>query len=347
MKKRTFLIGGITALLATAASDVVDAQEVNQGPLLPHVGLELTTAFTNSYGPDAESYFKFTSVTAEAITISYSSSRGVAATRNILIRDRQSSNTYIIGFADSMPATIPNTTSLGISAASLMELRTTGQTSLALVYDAGLNKIAGQLTMVEKSIKIPLLIENQTIDVPAIHAQGTFGAGKKAATADLYFLDNKNNPMMLQSTIKFSWEKLPRTEKIVRVTAGQSMQGEMEQALATLRTYDTYGIHFAFDKAAIRGESASVISEIAVTLQNNPTWTLQVNGYTDSIGEPSYNQKLSAKRAAAVKTALVKRGIAAERLQTAGFGADKPKGNNATLQGRALNRRVELVRTDR
>ncbi len=88
-------------------------------------------------------------------------------------------------------------------------------------------------------------------------------------------------------------------------------------------------------------------SEIAVTLQNNPTWTLQVNGYTDSIGESSYNQKLSAKRAAAVKAALAKQGIAAERLQTAGYGADKPKGDNATLQGRALNRRVELVRTDR
>ena len=88
--------------------------------------------------------------------------------------------------------------------------------------------------------------------------------------------------MMLQSTIKFSWEQTPRTEKITRVTAGQSMQAEMEQTLATMRAYDSYGIHFDFNKATIRGESASVLSDIAVTLQNNPTWTLQINGYTES-----------------------------------------------------------------
>jgi outer membrane protein OmpA-like peptidoglycan-associated protein len=56
---------------------------------------------------------------------------------------------------------------------------------------------------------------------------------------------------------------------------------------------------------------------------------------------------LSAERAAAVAAALVKQGIAAGRLQTAGFGETQPKGDNASLQCRALNRRVELVRTDR
>lgn len=153
--------------------------------------------------------------------------------------------------------------------------------------------------------------------------------------------------MMLVSNIKFSWEKTPRTEKITRVSAGLSMQKEMEQTLATMRAYDTYGIHFDFNKATIRGESASVLSDIVVTLKNNPTWSLQINGYTDSIGDAAYNKKLSAERADAVKAALVKAGTAANRLQTAGYGADNPKGSNSTLQGRALNRRVELLRTDR
>jgi outer membrane protein OmpA-like peptidoglycan-associated protein len=347
MIRQPLLIGSLTALLTMALSAGVDAADEKSGPMLPHVGLELTTAFTNSYGPDAESYFKFKSVTADAITIGYSSTRGVLTTRTLLVSDRQSSSTYVLGFADSMPATIPNTTSLGISGASLVELRSTGQTNLSLAYDANLNTLAGQLSVVEKGVRIPLIVENQSIDVPAVHASGTFGKGNRTATADLFFLDNKNNPMMLHSMIKFSWEKTPRTEKIIRVTAGKSMQAEMEQTLATMRAYDTYGIHFDFDKATIRGESASVLSDIAVTLKNNPSWTLQINGYTDSIGKPAYNQKLSADRAAAVKTALVKRGIGTDRLQTAGFGAEKPKGDNATLQGRALNRRVELLRTDR
>src|SRR5262245_43164332 len=118
------------------------------------------------------------------------------------------------------------------------------------------------------------------------------------------------------------------------------MQSEMEQTLATMRRYDIYGIHFDFNKATIRGESATTISDIAVTLEHNPLWTLQINGYTDSIGDPAYNEKLSDQRAAAVKAALVKLGVAANRLQTTGYGERNPKGNNNTLQGRALNRRV-------
>ena len=90
-----------------------------------------------------------------------------------------------------------------------------------------------------------------------------------------------------------------------------------------------------------------MIKDIALTLTHNPTWTLQINGHTDLIGDQAYNQKLSAARAKAVAAALIKRGIAGQRLQTAGLGPTQPKGDNSTLQGRALNRRVELVRTDR
>jgi outer membrane protein OmpA-like peptidoglycan-associated protein len=97
----------------------------------------------------------------------------------------------------------------------------------------------------------------------------------------------------------------------------------------------------------MRPESAALIKDIAVTLKHNPTWTLQINGHTDSIGDPAYNQKLSAARAKAVTDALIKRGIAASRLNSAGLGETQPKGDNSTLEGRAINRRVELVRTDR
>ena len=70
-------------------------------------------------------------------------------------------------------------------------------------------------------------------------------------------------------------------------------------------------------------------------------------GHTDSIGALEYNMNLSAARAASVASALVGQGIAANRLQTSGKGPTQPKADNKTLHGRALNRRVELVRTDR
>jgi outer membrane protein OmpA-like peptidoglycan-associated protein len=318
------------------------------GPLLPHVGAQITTAFANRYGPDAEAYFTFTAVTPELLSLNYSSTRGLNTRRNIRMADRQSSQTYVLGYAANMPLIVPNTTSLGISGTSLVELRNTGKTQLSLMYDAKLSLIDGQLTLIEKDIRVPLIIDDQVVQIPVVHASGTFtGAGNRSGTGDFYFLDNKNNPMMIQSTIQFSFEKNPRTERIVRVAAGASMRSAMEQSLSTLRKYDLYGIHFDFDKARMRPESATLIKDIALTLTHNPTWTLQINGHTDSIGDQAYNKRLSAARAKAVADALIKRGIAARRLLTAGLGSTQPKGDNSTLQGRALNRRVELVRTDR
>lgn len=80
-------------------------------------------------------------------------------------------------------------------------------------------------------------------------------------------------------------------------------------------------------------------------MTKHPDWTLDVNGHTDNIGGPAFNQTLSARRADAVKKALVQRHhIAADRFQTAGYGLSQPRATNDTLDGRALNRRVELVK---
>lgn len=317
------------------------------GPLLPHAGGQVTTAFSNRFGPDAESTVTFNSVSPELISLNYTSTRGLMVARNLQGDDRRNSSVYVLGYAQNMPLVIPGTTSLGISGASLLELRNTGKTALSLAYDAQMSRIDGQLTLVEKDIRIPVMVENQVMQVPALHATGNFRSGDKTAIGDFYFLDNKNNPMMLQSTLQLGWEKQVRSERIVRVTAGASMRSAMEQSLSTLRKYDVYGLHFDFDKATLRPESAKLIKDIATTLKNNPTWTLQINGHTDSIGDAAYNEKLSAARAASVGSALVKQGVDAGRLKTGGFGETQPKGNNATLDGRALNRRVELLRTDR
>ncbi|MEQ1578082.1 MAG: OmpA family protein [Hyphomicrobium sp.] len=338
---------GLVALMSFAGLSQLALAEEYAGPLLPHTGGQVTTAFSNRFGPDAEGTVTFTAISPEQLSLNYSSSRGLAVQRNILNADRETAKSYVLGYAAGMPLVIPNTTSLGISGTSLVELRTTGKTALSLVHDAKLTRIDGLLTLVEKDIKIPVLIEDQVVQVPAVHASGTFSSGDKGGTGDFYFLDNKNNPLMLQSTIQFSWEKELRAERITRVTAGASMKSAMEQSLSTLRRYDHYGIHFDFDKATVQAQSSALMKDIAITLKNNPTWTLQINGHTDSIGNQAYNQKLSAERASSVAAALTAQGIAPARLQTGGFGATVPKGDNATLQGRAINRRVEFLRTDK
>jgi OOP family OmpA-OmpF porin len=88
-----------------------------------------------------------------------------------------------------------------------------------------------------------------------------------------------------------------------------------------------------------------VLNEVADALRRNPQWQLTIEGHTDSIGSAQTNMELSRGRSEAVRAALVERyGIAAERLSARGYGATVPKDTNDTSDGRARNRRVELVR---
>jgi hypothetical protein len=151
------------ALTAIAGFPQLASAQDNSGPLLPHVGGQITTAFSNRFGPDAEGTVTFTAIAPEQLNLSYSSTRGLTANRTISVADRQSSKNYILGYAAEMPLTIPGATSLGISGASLVELRTTGKTALSLTYDAKLSKIDGQLTLLQKDIKIPVLVEDQVV----------------------------------------------------------------------------------------------------------------------------------------------------------------------------------------
>lgn len=103
-------------------------------------------------------------------------------------------------------------------------------------------------------------------------------------------------------------------------------------------------INFDFDKANIKPESQPIIEEILKLLQQNSDLNLTIEGHTDNIGAPEYNRRLSDARAKSVATSLVSRGIQISRLKTAGFGPDKPIADNSAEEGRAKNRRVELVR---
>ena len=106
-----------------------------------------------------------------------------------------------------------------------------------------------------------------------------------------------------------------------------------------------YDIYFDFNSDRIREESEPTLQEIAAVLARHPAWKLGIEGHTDSIASDRFNLELSQRRAAAVRTALTGRfGIDGGRLTTAGYGESRPKDRNDTPEGRARNRRVELVR---
>lgn len=102
-------------------------------------------------------------------------------------------------------------------------------------------------------------------------------------------------------------------------------------------------LHFATDSAAIKGGGATAIDSVANVLEKNPKLRVEIGGHTDASGSAAYNQKLSERRAKAVKSALVERGIDASRLDTRGYGEEDPAADNATAEGRAENRRIEFT----
>lgn len=132
----------------------------------------------------------------------------------------------------------------------------------------------------------------------------------------------------------------------------EAMEGEMVTVDAAAMREDItstgkavlYGIHFETDAATLTSDSDATLEEIATLLGDDPGLKLHVVGHTDDVGTLEYNLDLSSRRAAAVRAALTERfGIAAERLVANGVGPLAPVASNESEQGRALNRRVELV----
>ena len=118
-----------------------------------------------------------------------------------------------------------------------------------------------------------------------------------------------------------------------------------KQFTPTAKRIRIYGIHFDVDSAHIQPRSESVIAQIAEVMRENPSWRFQVEGHTDSDGGAAYNLGLSQRRAQAVVNDLIARyHIAKSRLVAKGFGLTRPVATNATAAGKALNRRVELLR---
>ncbi|QXI27122.1 OmpA family protein [Pseudomonas vanderleydeniana] len=100
-------------------------------------------------------------------------------------------------------------------------------------------------------------------------------------------------------------------------------------------------VKFDFNKSVVKPNSYGDVKNLADFMKQYPQTTTVVAGHTDSIGTDAYNQKLSQRRADAVKQILVKDGIAPNRVESVGYGKTRPVADNATEAGRAINRRVE------
>lgn len=118
------------------------------------------------------------------------------------------------------------------------------------------------------------------------------------------------------------------------------LQGQLTDRGIVLTIGD---VLFATGKSDLNTSAQISMDKIAVFLQEKPNRNLLVEGHTDNVGSDTYNQGLSEQRAEAVKSALVKRGVAADRIVTIGYSKKYPIAGNDTALGRQQNRRVEVI----
>jgi OOP family OmpA-OmpF porin len=102
------------------------------------------------------------------------------------------------------------------------------------------------------------------------------------------------------------------------------------------------GLRFATDSSKIDAKGEAALDEVATVLKKNPNLHVQIDGHTDSTASDEYNLALSNRRAEAARSYLAGHGIDKDRLKARGFGETKPEADNATAEGRALNRRTEI-----
>ncbi len=184
-----------------------------------------------------------------------------------------------------------------------------------------------------QKLERPFIIDH---DHRYLAAKGSLPESDVYVTVRVYTTARQNPPVRAMVGIA---EIQALGEDLVKVNAEA-----MATALETSGHVALYGVHFDTDKAEIRPDSGPTLEEMGRLLEENPQLKVYVVGHTDNVGGVSYNMDLSQRRAEAVVSALTGRyGVDPGRLLSQGVGPFAPVASNRTEEGRAENRRVELV----
>lgn len=147
------------------------------------------------------------------------------------------------------------------------------------------------------------------------------GAGMGAAYCWVHGADSQNVAQVEEVVVE--------QEEVVVAEPAEAVRVELD-------------VKFDFDKAQVKQESYGDIKALADFMKQYPSTSTVVEGHTDSVGSDTYNQGLSERRAKAVRDVLVNQyGVEGNRVNAVGYGESRPVADNATAEGRAINRRVE------
>lgn len=159
-------------------------------------------------------------------------------------------------------------------------------------------------------------------------------AQQRAATAQEFA-----NERAAQETVKVAAAELNQTMSVAATARPSKPSAIPDLAQKGL-------IGFSTGASQLPASAVPAINELATILKSNPGREVVIEGHTDNVGTPRYNQALAMKRAEAVRVALVRRGIDSSRIALRSYGEEKPASNNASRIGRKENRRAEIITAD-
>lgn len=342
---------------AQAAGNAI--AEIRQVPLQP--GLVLVSALHWDTG-DRENVFTVEQETANGVTYGWNTKRRGADGRPEELEFRRFVRAVDLEKATRLHAVYrmadkadyPGYTGWSLSSAVYDALAAGGEAPYMIVdlaneegADAVIGNLLGQTRRLKGNLRFspgaqafPLLYNGARVTVPARRATGSFVADGIAENVELQVIADRAHPLLLKMV------KGGHTWQIVRIETPQDQPARtFEQQLTRNCRVEIPGVYFAFATADLDAMSDRALAAVAQTLRAHPDWTVSIEGHTDNIGSDASNLELSQARAAAVRSNLVDhQAITAGRLKAVGHGENRPRESNETLEGRARNRRVELVR---
>lgn len=339
----------MTPLVSGAPCDesaALDADELAAAtiPVVPGMTQAYTWVFRDVDPYDQECLAQVESVGATGLIVASSCAEGPAnrfeSGRKVACNaDLRDGRAYRTEFGTEIPETVAGAATTMMSRLAFRELRDSGRT-WHRYWERALD-LQGELR-VDARDSVDIVVNDRVVRLPVLIATADlyerFSRGRPQPLR-LVVLDDERAPLMLDYRI----DALGFGIRINKIS--HPARAALERELADAGRATVYGIYFAYNSHELRHESDAVLAEIGVVMERNPEWSLDIQGHTDSIGGDAFNRELSERRAAAVRRALVDRyGIADARLSTSGYGASQPRDTNETVDGRARNRRVELIR---
>ena len=210
----------------------------------------------------------------------------------------------------------------------------------------------GNKTLEGEKTKIDYCLQEGPPQPSFLQIRRNYGNAIKSIGGTLLYDDDRRSTFRVAKEGKEAWIALEafnegRNYQLVIVEMEAMTQEVTADAMYNALNKDGFiALYINFDtgKSNIKPESMGIIEQIAAVLKAHPELKVSIEGHTDNVGTPQSNKTLSQQRARSVVNAVAQKGIAADRMTAVGWGQEKPVADNRSEEGKAKNRRVEVVK---